>query len=174
MLPSFRTCAEIAASVVFVVSTLILLNQRLQLDIALNQISQQLVQERQRSAVTNQQLQSALQSLQPAIVMLNLVRPGLQRGEFELPEVKVASGTRILHVEVALSSNAPGKYRVQLRHTGDIVWSRDGVDATAVTGGAILKLDIPVAALPQGTNELAVMLSEGSTISYWFSVSKLQ
>lgn len=173
-LPGLRTCTEIAASVVFVISTLILLDQRRELDISIKQISQQLSQERQRSAASNQQLQNALQSLQPAIAMLNLVRPGLQRGELELAEVKVNSATKVLHVEVALSSSAPGKYRVQLRHTGKMVWSQDGVDATAVPGGAILKLDIPADVLPQGTAELAVKPSGDGTISYWFSVSKLQ
>jgi hypothetical protein len=174
VLPGFRTWVEIAASAVFIISTLILLNQHRELDIAFKQISQQLTQERQRSAASDQQLQSALQSLQPAIVMLNLVRPGLQRGDSELPGVKVTSATRMVHVEVALSSNAAGKYRVQLRHTGNIVWARDGVDAAAVPGGAILKLDIPAAALPQGTCELAVIPAEGSAISYWFSATIVQ
>jgi hypothetical protein len=174
MLPGFRTCAEIAASVVFVISILILLNQRHELDIAIKQISQQLSQERQRSAASNQQLQNALQSLQPAIAILYLVRPGLQRGDLELAGVKVDSGTKVLHVEVALSSRAPGEYRAQLRHTGKMVWSQDRVDATAVPGGAILKLDIPADVLPQGKSELAVKASGDGPISYWFSVSKLQ
>jgi hypothetical protein len=174
VLPSFRTFAEIAASVVFVVLMVNLWNQRRELDIAIKQINQQLGQERERSAVANQQLQNALQSLQPAIAMLNLVRPGLQRGGQELPEVKVSSGTRTLHVEVALLSRAPGKYRVQLRHTGKAVWSQDGVDATSVPGGAILKLHIPADVLSQGTGELAITPSGDGTISYWFSISKIQ
>ena len=37
-LPSFRTCAEIAASAVFVISILTLLNQRRELDIAIKQV----------------------------------------------------------------------------------------------------------------------------------------
>jgi hypothetical protein len=171
---SFRTFAEMTAAIVFVASILILSNQRRELDMAIKQMDQQLSQERQRSAASSQQLQHVLQSLQPAIAMLNLVRPGLQRGALELPEVKLNSGTRVLHVEVALSSKSPGKYRVQLRNTGKVLWSQDGVDATAVPGGAILKLDIPADVLPQGTGELAVSPSEGGTISYWFSVSKLQ
>jgi anti-sigma factor RsiW len=174
MLPSFRTFAEIAASVFFLVSMLNLWNQHLELALAIKQINQQLGQERERSAVANQQLQNALQLLQPAIAMLNLVRPGLQRGGQELPEVKVSSGTRTLHVEVALLSRASGKYRVQLRHTGKANWSQDGVDATPVPGGAILKLDIPAEVLTQGTGELAITPSGYGTISYWFSISKIQ
>lgn len=174
VLPSFRTYAEIAALVVFVVLILNVWNQRRELDIAIKQINQQLGQERERSAIANQQLQNALQSLQPAIAMLNLVRPGLQRGGQELPEVKVGSGTRTLHVEVALLSRASGKYRVQLRHTGKAVWSQDGVDATSVPGGAILKLDIPADVLSQGTGELAITPSGDGTISYWFSITKIQ
>lgn len=173
-LPSFRTCAEIAASAVFVISILTLLNQRRELDIAMKQVGEQLSQERQRSATSNQQLQNALQSLQPAVAMLNLFRPGLQRGELELPEVKVNSGTKLLHVEVALSSSARGSSRVELRHTGKMVWSRDGVDAIAVRGGAILRLDIPADVLTQGTSELVVKPSGDGAISYWFSVLKLQ
>lgn len=169
-LPSFRTCAEIATSVVFVISILTLLNQRRELDMGIKQISQQLSQERQRSSASSQQLRSALQSLQPAIAMLNLVRPGLQRGELALPEVRVKPETKVLHVEVALSSSAPGNYRVELRHTGKMIWSRDGVDAMAVPGGAILKLDIPADVLLQGTSELVVKLSGDGTVSYWFSV----
>ena len=173
-LPSFRICAEIAASAVFVISILTLLNQRRELDIAIKQVGEQLSQERQRSATSNQQLQNALQSLQPAVAMLNLVRPGLQRGKLELPEVKVNSGTRLLHVEVALSSSAPGSSRVELRHTEKMVWSRDGVDAIAVPGGAILRLDIPADVLTQGTSELVVKPSGDDAISYWFSVLMLQ
>jgi|KBSMisStandDraft_5_1062788.scaffolds.fasta_scaffold224248_1 hypothetical protein len=173
-LPSFRICAEIAASAVFVISILTLLNQRRELDIAIKQVGEQLSQERQRSATSNQQLQNALQSLQPTVAMLNLVRPGLQRGKLELPEVKVNSGTKLLHVEVALSSSAPGSSRVELRHTEKIVWSRDGVDAIAVPGGAILRLDIPADVLTQGTSELVVKPSGDGAISYWFSILKLQ
>ena len=173
-LPSFRTCAEIAASAVFAISILTLLNQRRELDIAIKQTGEQLSQERQRSAASNQQLQNALQSLQPAVAMLNLVMPGLQRGKLELPEVKVNSGTKLLRVEVALSSSVPGRSRVELRHTGKMVWSRDGVDAMAVPGGAILRLDIPADVLTQGTSELVVKPSGDGAISYWFSVLKLQ
>jgi len=172
--PSFRTCAEIAASAVFVISILTLLNQRRELDMAIKQVDEQLSQERQHSAASNQQLQSALQSLQPVVAMLNLVRPGLQRGKLELPEVKVNSGTKLLHVEVALSSSAPGSSRVELRHTGKMVWSRDGVDAMAVPGGAILRMDIPADVLTQGTSELVVKPSGDGAISYWFSVLKLR
>ena len=173
-LPRLRTLAEIAASVVFGVLILNLWNQRRELDIAIKQINQQLGLERERSAVVNQELQNALQSLQPAIAMLNLIRPGLERGGQELPGVKVSSGTRTLHVEVALLSRASGKYRAQLRHTGETVWSQDGVDATSVPGGAILKLDIPADVLSQGTGELALTPSGGGTISYWFSIAKIQ
>jgi hypothetical protein len=174
VLPSFRTCAEIAASMVFVVSSMTLLNQRRELDIAIRQITQQLSQERQSSEALHQQLQSALHSLQPAIAMLNLVSPGLQRGKSELPEVKVNSGITALHVEVALLSRASGKYRVQLQYSGKVLWSRAGVDAAAVPGGAIVEVDIPAEVLPRGTCELAVISAGEGTISYWFSVSKPQ
>jgi hypothetical protein len=172
-LPSFRTCAEIAASTVLVISILTLLNQRRELDIAIKQAGEKLSQERQRSAASNQQLQNAFQSLQPAVAMLNLVRPGLQRGEAQLPEVKLNSGTRLLYVEVALPSGAPGSSRVELRHSGKMIWSRNGVDAVAVPGGAILRLDIPADLLAQGACELLVKPAGDGAISYWFSVSKL-
>ena len=174
MLPGFRACVEIAASLVFIISTLILLNQRRELDLAIKQINQQLVQERENSEAANRQLQNALNSFQPAIAMLNLVRPGRQRGDMEIPEVKVNPGIRTLHVEVALSSRASGKYRVELRQAERTVWHRDDVDVTAVSGGAILRLNIPSEVLSQGIYELAVMPSGQETISYWFSVSKLQ
>jgi len=174
VLPSFRTCVEIAASVAFVISTLVIWNQRRVLDIAIKQMNQQLVQERERSAAANQQLQSALHSLQPAITMLNLIRPGRQRGEMEIPEVKMNPGIKTLHVEVALSSWAPGKYRVELRHAERTVWSRDDVDVTGVSGGAVLRVDIPAEILLQGKYELSVIPSGGDPISYLFSVLKLQ
>jgi hypothetical protein len=174
VLPSFRTCAEIAAFMVFITSTLVLWNQRRELDIAMKQMNQQLGQERERSTIANQQLQNALRSLQPAIAMLNLVRPGRQRGDVEIPEVKVNPGTRTLHVEVALSSGTPGNYRVELRLAERTVWSRDGVDVTAVSGGAILRVDVPAEVLPQGKCELVVMPSGEAPLSYLFSVSKLQ
>ena len=174
VLRSYRTLGEIAASIIFAVLTLNLWNQRLELDRVVKQINQQLGQERERSSFANQQLQNALHSLPPAIAMLNLVSPGLQRGGQELPAVKVSSGTRMLHVEVALLSRASEKYRVQLRHTGMAVWSQVGVEATSVPGGAILKMDIPADALFQGTGELAITFSGDRDISYWFSISKIQ
>jgi hypothetical protein len=174
LVPSFRTFAELAASALFTVSILNLLNQRAGLDMAINQINQQLAQERQRSAALNQQLQSALPSFQPTTVVLNLLRSGLQRGEQQLTEAKINSGTKTLHVEVALSSGPSGRYRVQLRHTGTIVWSRDGVDAIAVPGGAIVKLDVPAEVVPEGVCELVVLPLKEGPISYWFSVSKLK
>jgi len=174
LLPAFRTCAEIAAALVFVITILNLVNQRRELNLAMSQIRQQLNQERELSAFANQELQHALDSLQPAIAMLNLVRPGLQRGEVELPEAKLTSGTKALHIEVALLSSANGKYRVQLRHKGEMVWSRDGVDAVPVPGGAILKLDVPAHVLTQGKCELAITSSGTGTISYWFSISKIK
>jgi hypothetical protein len=174
VLLSFRTCAELAAAAVFVASILILSNQRRELESATKQMGQQLSQERQHSAALDRQLGYALQSLQPAIAVLNLVRPGLERGAPELPQVKVNSGTKSLHVEVALSSKAPGKYNVQLLHNKKMVWSQNEIAAIAVPGGAILRLDIPADVLPQGTNELAVKPSGDVAISYWFSVSKLQ
>lgn len=173
-LPSYRTFAEIAATIVFVALTLNLWNQRLALEMAFKQTSQQLSQERERTAVVNQQLQNALHSLPPVIAMLNLVRPGLQRGQQDLPEVKLSSGTRMLHVEVALLSQVSAKYRAQLRHAGAPVWTRDAVEATSVPGGAILKLDIPVDVLFPGTAELAITPSGSTPISYWFSISKIQ
>ena len=112
--------------------------------------------------------------LQCIVAMLNLVRPGLQRGKLELPEVMVNSGTKLLHVQVALSSSAPGSSRAELRQTGKMAWSRDGVDAIAVPGGAILRLDIPADVLTQGTSELVVKPSGDGAISYWFSVLKLR
>jgi hypothetical protein len=174
VLPSFRTSAEIAAFAVFIISTLVFWNQRREFEIAIKQMDQQLDQERERLAIAKQQLQNALHSLQPAIAMLNLVRPGRQRGDMEIPEVKVNPGTRTLHVEVALSSGTPGKYRVELRHAERTVWSRDDADVTAVSGGAILRVDIPAEVLPQGKCELAVMPSGEAPMSYLFSVSKLQ
>jgi hypothetical protein len=174
VLLSFRTWAELAASVLFTVSILNLWNQDQGLDTAIKQMNQQLAQERQRSAALSQQLQAVLLSSQPAVVMLNLVRSGLQRGELELPEAKITSGTKTLHVEVALSSRPSGRYRVQLRQAGRVTWSRDGVDALSVPGGTILKLDIPAEVLPEGACELLVLPFQEGTISYWFSVSRFK
>lgn len=174
VLPSFRTFAEIAASVVSVILIMNLLNQRRELDVAIRQMSQQLYQERGRLAIANQQLQNTLQPMQPAIGMLNLVRPGLLRSEQELPDVKISSGTKTLHVEVALLSRTPGHYRVQLRQAGKLMWSQDGVDAATVPGGAILIVDIPAKVLSQGKGEVAITPSNNSTVSYWFSISKVQ
>jgi hypothetical protein len=174
LFPNFRTCTEIAAAMVFVVAIVSLVNQRRQLDVLVKRANQELAQERDRLAAANQQLQSALQATQPAIAMLNLVRPGVQRGIADLPEVKVNSATKTLHVEVALLSRAPGKYRVQLRHAGMTAWYQDGVDVASVPGGAILKVDIPAVVLPQGPSELTVADSSGVSISYWFVIAKVQ
>lgn len=174
VLISLRTCAEIVASVLFVALILGLLNQRREFRMAVQQANQTLIREQERSMVANQQLQNALRQLQPAIAMLSLVTPGLQRGESALPEAKISSGTRTLHVEVALLSQRSGKYRAELRHTGKTVWFRDGVEAMSVPGGAILKLDIPADVLLKGTGELAIVPSGSSAISYWFSITQSQ
>jgi hypothetical protein len=174
LFPSFRTCTEIAASIVFVVAIAILVHQRQQLDAIVKQVNQQLGQERDRLSAANQQLQNTLQATQPAIAMLNLVRPGVQRGLTDIPEVTVNPAIKTLHVEVALLSRAPGKYRVQLRHAGKTAWHEEGVDVATVPGGAILKVDIPALDLPQGSSELAIADSGGGSISYWFIISKVQ
>jgi hypothetical protein len=171
--PSLRTCAEIAASILFAASVLYLWNQQRKLEIAVKQSNLQTAQEGERSVPLDRQLQAILPPTQSSTVMLSLVTPGLLRGDAHLPEAKLPIASKTLHIEVALTFGPFTNYQVQLKHEGTVVWSQSGVHATVVPGGSILPLTIPTDAVPSGMCELAITSTGKPLASYWFLVAKL-
>jgi hypothetical protein len=121
-----------------------------------------------------------LQIVEPATGVLNLLEPGITRGDGHLPAVKVGAAPGVLHIEVAIPADRVGKprpaidkYQIQLAHAGQTLWSRDGVEAISVSGGAILKLDLPADVLPIGACELVLKQPARADLFYSFVVSSL-
>lgn len=180
-LPGLRAYAEVAACVLFAASIAHLMQQRRELGIAVERTNQQLAEQRQQTAGLQQQLRSPLRIVEPSTGVLNLLESGRTRGDGHLPAVKVGAASGTLHVEVAIPSDRAdrahrpiGTYRVRLEHDGQTLWSHDGVDALAVRGGAILKLDLPAEVLPLGACELVVEQPNKADLSYSFLVSDLR
>jgi hypothetical protein len=174
LLPRFRVCAEIAAAVVLTVSTVSLVYQRRDIQMEIRKSSQELAQERRRTAALNHQLEAALELADPPTAMLSLLEPGVRRGEAQLPELTVGTGTRNIHVEIVLPRAAPGAYRIQLYYAGKTVWSRDSIEALTAPDGVILMFDLPAQVLAQGELSFVVKHDSGAEVSYRFLVTKPQ
>ena len=177
-LPHFRTYAELAAAVVFIVAIALLVYQRRELGKAVEQASQQLAEEHQKEIALNQQVHPRLQIMAPPAVELHLFEAGLTRGNTQLPTVNIGNTSGMLHIEVAIPSDSSGKhspptgrYQVQLNYLGQTMWSRDDVDSVSVSGGAVLSLNLPVETLPTGICELVVKQPGKTVLSYSFIVS---
>lgn len=169
--PAFRTSVGVTASVVMVLSLVYLLEQRRELQIALRQANHQLAAESQHPPALASPGRALVEQSEPLTVMLNLVQPGLQRGNAQLPTVTLGPAVRVLLVTVAVPSGTAGTYRVQLKSRGSMVWWSNRVEALAVSGGSILKLDIPPEILPVGEWQLVLQGPRNVEFSYWFNVS---
>ena len=172
-MPGLRACAEIAASILFATSILYFWNQQRKLEITVKQRSLQVDEERAHSAALDRQLQAFLPPEQSSIVMLTLVTPGLVRGDADLPKAKLGTAIKTLHIQVVFNSRPSEEYRVQLKRSGTVVWSQSGARAIAVSGGAILALDIPANTVPLGPCELNIAPAGEPPASYWFLALKL-
>ena len=177
-LPHFRIYAELAAAAVFIVAIALLVYQRRELGMAVEQTSQQLAEERQKEIALNQQVHPRLQIMAPSAVELHLFEAGLTRGNAQLPTVNIGNTSGTLHIEVAIPSDPTGKhspptgrYQVQLNYLGQTMWSRDDVESVSVSGGAVLSLNLPVETLPTGICELVVKQPDKTVLSYSFIVS---
>jgi hypothetical protein len=177
-MPGLRVYAEIAAGVLFAVSVAYLVYQRRELSSAVERSNQQLAAERQQLAILQRQSPSPIRIIEPPEGVLTLLEAGRTRSTGHLPAVKVGNASGTLHVEVAVTADtlhqSSGKYQVRLQHAGLTLWSLDGVEALAVPGGAILKLDLPAEILPIGSCELVIKQSGNTDLSYPFVVSGLR
>ncbi len=177
VMPSVRSCIEIAAAALFAVTILYLAQQRRTLETAVQQSNQQL---RELTASLNHPTLPALQILEPSAGTLSLTETSLTRGSAALPEVKVSITAAILHAEAAIApdpatknDNPAGLYRVQVEQENHAIWTKEKVTATAVQGGAVLKVDLPSDALRPGMLALVLTNSNGKQISYPFVVSQI-
>ncbi len=171
---TFRSYAEIAAALLVAVSFVYLFQERRELKGAVDEANKRLVSEGQQAMVQSPVRQESVDSSQPLTEVLNLMRPGLQRGNEELPAVRVGKATRVLQVEVALPSGHPGTYKVDLKKDGNSVWDREAVQGVHAPGGAIIKVEIPPEVLPAGTCELVLQSPGDAPRSYWFTVTTLR
>lgn len=180
-LPGFRAFAEIAAAALFTVSIVNLMHQRRELSAAVERANQRPTETLAQATAANQNSHASLQIIEPATGVLNLLEPGLTRGDGHLPAVELGAAPGALHIEVAIPADRAGKlqpiagkYQIHLDHAGQTLWSRDGVDAIVVSGGAIVKLDLPADVLPIGTCELVLKQPGKADLSYSFVVSALR
>lgn len=165
--PSLRTWAEIAAGLALVSCTIYFWNQERELRLAVNQTMQDLALSRQA--------QTGPLALAPEVATtLNLVTPGLSRGDQRLPEVHLLSAAATLHVSVALDPQDVDGLSVRLQQGNTVVWSRDGLQARPVAGGAVLSLDLPTAVVPEGSCRLIVTARGRGETSFWFNATKIR
>jgi len=164
--PSARTWAEIAAGLALVSCSIYLWNQQ-------RELRADLIQSRQELASSKEARRGTITTVEEAVVTLNLMVPGLSRGDLALPEKHLSPSITTLHVEVALTFDRSTNYQVQLKHGGTVVWSQSGVHSTAVPGGSVLTLNIPANAVPSGTCELAITSAGNRLASYWFIIAKI-
>lgn len=163
---SLRTWTEIAAGIVFVACTLYFWNQQRELRQTVKQSRQELAQWKQAQEV------GSVAANQAAMVTLNLVVPGLSRGDQSLPEAHLTAGAATLRISIALTAPPAGRLRVRLMQGAAMVWSREDVEARPVTGGAVLTVDVPATAVPEGACRLIVGMPGQGEPSYWFRVTK--
>jgi hypothetical protein len=171
--PAYRTLAELAAAVLVIVSSVSLINLRGELQVVVRESGQRLDQERQRAEALRHQLDAALGLAHPATAMLSLLEPGIRRGDAQLPELTVGTGTRTIHVEIALPSATPELYSVQLESGGQTVWSADKIVPFTARAGALLMFDFPAGVLRLGQSRFVVRTGSRTEASYWFVVSRL-
>lgn len=165
---SVRTWTEIAAGLALVSCTIYFWNQQRELRLAVKQSGQEMAQLEQAQA------SGSITAKQAAVITLNLNVPGLSRGRKALPEVRLMPGAASLHISIALSARPAGPMNVQLKQGAVVIWSRDGVEARPVSGGAVLAVDLPTAVVPEGTCSLIVNAPDGGELSYWFKATIVQ
>jgi len=170
--PAFRTYAEIGALVLLVVSLFSVVQLRRELQSEVRESGQKLADERERVAVLNRQIEGVRELTEPATATLNLLQPGVTRGNAKLPQLRLGSLTQNVHVEIALSSAVPGRYSVTLESAGKALWSQSGIEAFTSSAGALLLFDVPVQPLMQGENRFVVSRGSGSELDYPFNTSK--
>lgn len=168
VLSSARTWAEIAAGIVLVAGTVYFWYQQRELRHAVEQSKQELAQWKQLQAAG-----SAATSLAD-VVTLNLLVPGLSRGDQALPEAHLSAGAGTLHILVALTAQPAGLLEVRLEQGGAVNWSQGGLPARKVAGGAVLTVDLPVSVVPEGTCKLIVTGLGRGEIAYWFKATRSQ
>jgi hypothetical protein len=164
--PSVRTWAEIAAGLVLVSCITYFWNQQNDLRLAVQQSRQELAQSNQAQA------ERPVSGAQAAVVTLNLVVPGLSRGDHALPDVHLPAGATTLHLSVALNAQAAGPLSVRLEQDAAVAWSSEEWIAKPVKGGAVLDVYLPPAIVPEGLCKLVVNVPGRGEILYWFKVTK--
>jgi cell division protein FtsL len=169
----FRTYAEIAAGLLIVAAGALYINTQrhgFQSEISKNQ--HELASERERAATLNQQVQDLRVLQQPSTVMLSLLKPGVERGDAQFPEVTIGSGTQGIHVEIVLPGNAAGPYDVRLETSaGKTIWSDSQQWPFKSQASSLLLLDLPAQGLAPGNYRFVVGDPHtGSPLFYLFHV----
>jgi len=111
---------------------------------------------------------------QAAVVTLNLLLPGLSRGEQSLPEAHLTANAGTLRILVALTAQPAGRVNVRLEQGAKAIWSQDGMAARPVIGGAVLTVDVPTTVVQEGTSKVIVTGLGRGEVGYWFKVTRSQ
>jgi hypothetical protein len=164
--PAVRTWMEIAAGLTLAVCALYFWNQQHELRLLVEQTRRELTQRKAPQAA------GLVTSEQTTVAMLNLLEPGLSRGEQILPEAHLTPGTETLHISIALTTRPANPLSVRLQQDNALLWSHDGASPRTVAGGAVLDVDLPTAVVPEGVCHLILTGPGKGQLSYWFRVSR--
>jgi len=165
--PRTRIWAEVAAALALVSGTIYFWDQQRELRAAVNE-------SRQEAALLKQAQARTPQVTNAGVVSLNLLVPGLSRGNQDLKQVHLTPNDETLQLAIPLSVRPKGRLSAQLKQRNAVVWSSEGWVARPVEGGAVLKIVLPAAVVPEGTCQLTVHVPDVGDVDYSFNVTKTQ
>lgn len=178
-----RAWFEAVACVLLIASFIYVLRLRHELRPAAGTTVQQLAAERERSAHLERQLQDLRGITQPSTMILSLIQPGIQRGpafaqeQARVPAIQLGSGTKTIHVEIALQVAPAGLVDVRLENSaGKAIWTAAGQSLFRSGGAALLIVDVPAQGIETGEYRFVVAQPKpyaGTSSSFLFNASRL-
>lgn len=139
---------------------------------------EQRAQQLQRERDQLQRQSESAGSVSPSIATF-VLSPGFTRGSDEPTRLVIQPPIKLMRLQLDLESGDEYKsYRAELRTTGgNVVWSREGLQAQSVGGGKAVVVSLPVVQLNSGEYELTLRARNSSRGLedigyYYFSVLK--
>lgn len=177
----FRTYAEIAAGLIVIIGGLSYISGlRHGFQSEIGRTQRELASEREHSAILTHQVADLQTLQQPATVILSLLKPGVERSNGELPELKIGPETKRIHVEMVLPKGASGPFDAKLQTLdGKTIWYGAQCCAFGTRDVPWLALDVPAQDVVPGDYKVVVSYSPQTSLpatslpaTYSFHVSK--
>jgi hypothetical protein len=171
--PGIRVWAQASACVLLVLALAFAFKEQQDKQIARVQNAQQLATERARSGQLEREVEELRQLKQPSTVFLNLVEPGLLRGQASVTTVQLGSGVKKIHAEIPLRSAPPSSVDVRLENsTGKTIWTKTVLPFRLGADGLLI-LDVPAENIGPGDYSFVVPQKSGDGIvRFAFRVEK--